>query len=963
MGTTLTNPASLTGNSLNTFTHSGITLAAGTTYWVSVNEGIDDVNDRATVGRTSITDSNNNTTGETGWSFVSGRLYRSIATGVWTESTSTALLMAIKGTAIPTLVSNTDQTLESVGVVHFQAQSFETGATTGGYTVSEVDVHLAIVSGRSTSVNIRENNVDDEPGALVATLANPDTLTPDSLNTFTAPAGTTLAATTTYWISVNEGITSVSNRATFGRVEGNDETGEPGWSIGDGRLWRDAETSGWTSSGHSLMIAIKGTVCDGIWCATLTVRDLGSDDRGCGNGSSGNECTVHLSDYEFTHAMTDYSVGGVRVKSNGQLQMFMGADIATDSESLVLHVGSETFAFEDADTKEARNRKWDSSGLTWTTGDTIQLKLTGGVTLSNDATLSSLNLSNVTLDSTFMSGTLSYMASVANSITSTTVTAETTDSSAKSVIKLDGTVDTDGTVDLAVGNNIITVEVTAEDTTTSLTYTVTVERAAASSLTTLVSNTDQTLSVGSVHFHAQSFETGATTGGYTVSEVDVHLAIVSGRSTSVNIRENDGSDEPGALVATLANPDTLTPDSLNTFTAPAGTTLAATTTYWISVNEGITSVSNRATFGRVEGNDETGEPGWSIGDGRLWRDAETSGWTSSDHSLMMAIKGTACDGIWCATLTVRDLGSNDRGCGNGSSGNECTVHLSDYEFTHAMTDYSVGGVRVKSNGQLQMFMGADIATDSESLVLHVGSETFAFEDADTKEARNRKWDSSGLTWTTGDTIQLKLTGGVTLSNDATLSSLNLSNVTLDSTFMSGTLSYMASVANSITSTTVTAETTDSSAAEPVIKLDGTEDTDGTVDLAEGANIITVEVTAEDTTTTLTYQVTVTRATDTANLVLSRSNMSVGEAGSGTFTVKLATLPSGSVTVTVTSDDTGAATVSPASLTFTTTNWNSTQTVTVSGEDDTDTDNENVTVTASASGGGYAGKTATVNVSP
>ena len=281
---------------------------------------------------------------------------------------------------------------------------------------------------------------------------------------------------------------------------------------------------------------------------------------------------------------------------------------------------------------------------------------------------------------------------------------------------------------------------------------------------TLVSNTDQTLeSVGSIHFHAQSFETGANPDGYTVSEVDVHLAIVSGRSTSVNIRENDGSDEPGDLVATLTNPDTLTPDSLNTFTAPAGTTLAATTTYWISVNEGITSVSNRATFGRVEGNDETGEPGWSIGDGRLWRDAETSGWTSSDHSLMIEIRGTAvfCDGIWCATLTVRDLGSDDRGCGNSSTGNECTVHLSDYEFTHAMTDYSVGGVRVKSNGQLQMFMGADIATDSESLVLHVGSETFAFEDADTKEARNRKWDSSGLIWTTGDTIQLKLTGGVT----------------------------------------------------------------------------------------------------------------------------------------------------------------------------------------------------------
>ena len=215
--------------------------------------------------------------------------------------------------------------------------------------------------------------------------------------------------------------------------------------------------------------------------------------------------------------------------------------------------------------------------------------------------------------------------------------------------------------------------------------------------------------------------------------------------------------------------------------------------------------------------------------------------------------------------------------------------------------------------------------------------------------------------TTTLTYTVTVTRDAPLSNDATLSSLSLSDGTLDPTFMSGTQSYTASVANSVTSTMVTAETTDPNAAEPVIKLDGTEDTDGTVALAEGNNIITVEVTAEDGTTTLTYTVTVTRATDTANLVLSRASLSVGEAGSDTFTVKLATLPSANVTVTVSSDDTGAATVSPASLTFTTTNWNTTQQVTVSGEDDSDTDNEILTVTASASGGGYTGKTATVNV--
>ena len=88
-------------------------------------------------------------------------------------------------------------------------------------------------------------------------------------------------------------------------------------------------------------------------------------------------------------------------------------------------------------------------------------------------------------------------------------------------------------------------------------------------------------------------------------------------------------------------------------------------------------------------------------------------------------------------------------------------------------------------------------------------------------------------------------------------------------------------------------------------------------------------------------------------------LSVGEAGSGDFTVKLATQPSANVSVTVSSGDTGAATVSHASLSFTTANWDTTQTVTVSGVDDPDTAEESVMVSLSATDGGYGGQTASV----
>ena len=166
----------------------------------------------------------------------------------------------LQAQSLTTLVSNTDLTSAGNSTV-FNAQSFETGTNTDGYTVSEVDIfYLDTSSGRSTTVKIRENNADDEPGDLVDTLTNPDTLTANSLNTFTASAGTTLAASTTYWISVNEGIPAATDRSSLGLVNEDDETGETGWSIGDTRLWKLSEGVSWIISGNSLMIAIRGTV-------------------------------------------------------------------------------------------------------------------------------------------------------------------------------------------------------------------------------------------------------------------------------------------------------------------------------------------------------------------------------------------------------------------------------------------------------------------------------------------------------------------------------------------------------------------------------------------------------------------------------------------------------------------------------------------------------------------------------
>ena len=98
-------------------------------------------------------------------------------------------------------------------------------------------------------------------------------------------------------------------------------------------------------------------------------------------------------------------------------------------------------------------------------------------THSADVTLRSLTLSDLTL--AFDPATTHYTAEVANDVSETTVTPTTNDDGATYAVKLDGAVDDDGVIPLAVSRNTITIEVTAEDRETTRTYTVSVTRAEA----------------------------------------------------------------------------------------------------------------------------------------------------------------------------------------------------------------------------------------------------------------------------------------------------------------------------------------------------------------------------------------------------------------------------------------------------------------------------------------------------
>ena len=116
------------------------------------------------------------------------------------------------------------------------------------------------------------------------------------------------------------------------------------------------------------------------------------------------------------------------------------------------------------------------------------------------------------------------------------------------------------------------------------------------------------------------------------------------------------------------------------------------------------------------------------------------------------------------------------------------------------------------------------------------------------------------------------------SSNADLSSLSVSEGTLDSDFSSNTTTYEVAVANSVESITFTP-----TAVEPettIINVDGTPVPSGVpsdpVILGVGANTIDIVVTAEDGITTKTYTVTVIRAlssnADLSNLLVSEGTL-------------------------------------------------------------------------------------------
>ena len=141
------------------------------------------------------------------------------------------------------------------------AQAFTTGSNSAGYTLKSVEIDIGTFNENATAFTVSvHSNSSGAPGASLGTLSNPASLSRDGVYAFTT-RGIALAASTTYFVVIDRvsAISGAQLNINDTDSDAQDSGKAPGWSIGDGSLYRAWNSSGsWTSEGASKKIRVKG---------------------------------------------------------------------------------------------------------------------------------------------------------------------------------------------------------------------------------------------------------------------------------------------------------------------------------------------------------------------------------------------------------------------------------------------------------------------------------------------------------------------------------------------------------------------------------------------------------------------------------------------------------------------------------------------------------------------------------
>ncbi|MBV8388274.1 MAG: cadherin-like beta sandwich domain-containing protein [Mucilaginibacter sp.] len=530
---------------------------------------------------------------------------------------------------------------------------------------------------------------------------------------------------------------------------------------------------------------------------------------------------------------------------------------------------------------------------------------------SSIATLSNLTLSSGSLTPTFASGTINYTASVANAITSIAVTPTTTDATA--TVKVNGfTVisgNASGAINLSVGANTITTVVTAQDGTTTDTYTVIVNRAP-SSIATL---SNLTLSSGSLAPVFASSTTSYTTGvSNATTSITVTPTVTDPTATvTVNGKAVISGSASGAISLAIG-PNTVTV----VVTAQDGTTKDTYTVVVTRTASSTATLSNLTiSSGTLAPNFNTSVTSYAVSVPNAVGSVTVTP-TATDANATITVNGATVASGSPSGLIPLVVGSNVVNVVVTAQDGTIVTYTITVSRTPA-TSVVLANLTISSGSLAPNFSGTVFsyasavanATTSLTVTATTSDPTDAITINGVKTGSGTP--SSPISLNVGAnliTVVVSAPGGASATytitvaragtSIATLSNLTLSHGTLKPVFSSGTKNYTADVDYNISSITATATTSDANAT---IKINGVVATNGqpsqVIDLLPGFNTITVDVLAQDGITTVTYTVIVTRNVPQNDVVANNLLTPNGDGKNDTWFIKNIDLfPNNTVTV-------------------------------------------------------------------
>ena len=509
-----------------------------------------------------------------------------------------------------TLISNSEQGTNVSGErvsaeaddIRLQAQGFTTGDHPHGYTLSTITAKiLRWDSGDALQVSIWSARSSGIPGTSLHVLENPDPITNNVRNTFTAPAGSMLEPETDYFV-LFEATAGDFNIRTVQHA-GENSGAASGWSIEDRAITKhnDEDWEPNDPDDYVVRVTIDGSVVPGPYLvgnleqlgteATTGVGrisnppDPPSEERNAQGFTTGSHRHGYtLSDLRvFISGITSGTEVSVSIYTADSPRQLGSLLYTLDNPSSIVASRLNTFTAPANATLEpetsyfvlfeapsgtyfleaiASNEEDPGQAVGWSIGDSLQtIDVDGG-------------------------GTLIFQFSLR--------------------IEINGTV-----------NDVKLVGNTAQ------------------SRSSFVGNAGFTQGV--TYLTAQRFTTGGNGAGYALTSVGAVVHQWRGNDEGkVSIYSADSSGNPGSSLYVLTNPPSIELNILTTFTAEDGATLERETNYFVVFEATLGAYSVRLN---EDGDDDAGgADGWSIFDS-VHGKVGSANWIQASYPVRIQIRG------------------------------------------------------------------------------------------------------------------------------------------------------------------------------------------------------------------------------------------------------------------------------------------------------------------------------------